>query len=161
MTRTLIQRQQTQRTTNPSNPCRRCGVSFFPEHLQVCPAKKNFNATYAKRSDTTAKCADLQNYYGKANKLFPNKTSDNPEEQETSEKQQIHIHMSTKSTKLTRSTLMKQLIRKTHIISKKLSITGTLWISSDPKNSKRAPNQMFSPIKSEYEQNPTTSKSIG
>ena len=31
---------QTQRPTNISNPCRRCGLQFSLEHLQICPAKK-------------------------------------------------------------------------------------------------------------------------
>ena len=31
---------QTQRTPNTPNPCRRCGLQFSPEHLQICPAKK-------------------------------------------------------------------------------------------------------------------------
>ena len=31
---------QTQRSTNIPNPCRRCGLQFSLEHLQICPAKK-------------------------------------------------------------------------------------------------------------------------
>ena len=31
---------QTQRPTNIPNPCRRCGLQFSLEHLQICPAKK-------------------------------------------------------------------------------------------------------------------------
>ena len=31
---------QTQHFTSITNPCRRCGLQFSPEHLQICPAKK-------------------------------------------------------------------------------------------------------------------------
>ena len=39
-TRTPIRNNQQQRPTNIRNPCRRCGLQFSLEHLQICPAKK-------------------------------------------------------------------------------------------------------------------------
>ena len=35
-----LRNTQTQRPTNTANPCRRCGIQFSLEQLQVCPAKK-------------------------------------------------------------------------------------------------------------------------
>ena len=35
-----VRNTQTQPPTNIPNPCRRCGIQFSLEHLQVCPAKK-------------------------------------------------------------------------------------------------------------------------
>ena len=55
-----VRNAQAKRTPNTPNPCRRCGLQFSPEHLQICPAKRVQN-NLCKKSDTIAECADPQN----------------------------------------------------------------------------------------------------
>ena len=38
--RTPVRNSLPQRNTNITNPCRRCGIQFTPEHLLICPTKK-------------------------------------------------------------------------------------------------------------------------
>ena len=62
-----IRNTQTQRPTFTPNPCRRCGIQFSIEHLQVCPAKK-VQCNLCKKLDIIVKYADQQNLCGKPNK---------------------------------------------------------------------------------------------
>ena len=70
---------QPPRNTTTPNPCRRCGIQLTPENLQICPAKRIQCHFTKKKLDTTAKCADQQNFVADPTDYTPAKHPSKPQ----------------------------------------------------------------------------------
>ena len=77
--RTPKRNPQPPRNITTPNPCRRCGIQFSPEHLQVCPTK-NSSATYAKKIGHYSKVCRSAKCLWQTQQITPSKTSHKPEE---------------------------------------------------------------------------------